>query len=546
MPVRTRFAPSPTGSLHVGGARTALYCLLWARRSDGHYILRIEDTDQARSTEEAALGILRDLRWLHLDWDEGPGREDAGDVGPYFQSKRKELYDRHVQQLLDEGKAYEAWETREELDALRRKAEARKETFRYRRREYGDDDLARFRDEGRKPVVRLEAPPQARTIRDEILGEVTVPADDLDDLVIRKADGFPTYHFAVVVDDHHMQVSHVLRGQEHLMNTAKHLMIYEAFGWEPPHFAHLPLIFNPEGSKMSKRDKARAAREAARSAAADRGGDGWGWLAEAADLAGPDVASFMAGEHDRVSTADQIARALEVELPMIEVMDFRRGGFLPEALVNYLALLGWSPGDDREILSMGDLLEAFTLDRVQKTAARFDPDKVRWVNHEYMKSLPIERLQECLALYLEVVDSPIADIDATRRHTLLELYRERCATFAEIDEQAAFFFERPEGYDPKAVKKHLLKKDGVQRLRQLRDVLAGITTWAESSVEEALRGYGARHEVGLGKIAQPLRVALTGRAFSPGIFETVAFFEQGEALARIDACLAWVDAEHGS
>ncbi|MBW2253810.1 MAG: glutamate--tRNA ligase [Deltaproteobacteria bacterium] len=544
-PVRTRFAPSPTGSLHVGGARTALYCRLIAHKHGGKLVLRIEDTDRARSTEEATRGIQRDLKWLGLHWDEGPGHEEVGDHGPYFQSKRLEIYDRHVQQLLDTGRAYEAWETREELDGLRKQVEAHKDTFRYHRRAYTAEELDRFHEEGRSPVVRMAAPGTDYVVRDLILGEVTVPAADLDDIVIRKADGFPTYHFAVVIDDYLMEISLVLRGQEHLMNTAKHLILYEAFGWEPPAFAHLPLIFNPGGSKMSKRDKAKVARAAAHEERERRGRQGlpnaqWSWLAETANLSQEEVVSFMNKEHNRSSVGNAVARVLGVELPMIEVMDFRRRGFLPEALLNYLTLLGWSAGDDREVMTRAEVQEAFTLDRVNTAAARFDLEKLRWMNGEYMRRLPIERLQEVLALYLEVVNSPMETTDAVRRRMLLEMYRQRSPTLSEMDRAARFLFERPQTWDPKAYQKHLLRADGVDRLRQARDRLAKVTPWTAEAIEATLEPFREELGVGMGKVAQPLRVAVSGTSVSPPIYDTLAFLEQDEVLARIDNCLEFL------
>jgi glutamyl-tRNA synthetase len=544
-PVRTRFAPSPTGSLHVGGARTALYCKLFAHKHGGRFVVRIEDTDRTRSTIEATRGIQRDLKWLGLRWDEGPGHDEVGDYGPYFQSKRLEVYDRHVQQLLDKGQAYEAWESREELDAMRKEVEARKDTFRYHRRTYTAEELDQFHEEGRSPVVRLVSPGTDYVVRDLILGEVTVPGTDLDDIVIRKADGFPTYHFAVVIDDYLMEISLVLRGQEHLMNTAKHLILYQAFEWEPPEFAHLPLIFNPEGSKMSKRDKTRVARAAAHEERESRGRQGlpnarWRWLAEEANLSQDEVRTFMDEEHDRSSVANAIARVLHVELPMIEVMDFRRRGFLPEALLNYLTLLGWSPGDDREVMTPGEVQEAFTLDRVTKTAARFDLEKLRWMNGEYMRHLPIERLQEALALYLEVTDSPMEGIDAVGRRKLLEMYRQRSPTFSETDRAARFFFEQPRAWDRKACQKHLLRKGGADRLRQARERLAAVSPWSLDTIEATLEQLREEMEVGMGKLAQPLRVAVSGTSVSPPIYETLAFLTRDEVLARIDACLDFI------
>lgn len=541
MTVRTRFAPSPTGSLHVGGARTALYCLLHARHHGGRFLLRVEDTDRARSSEEAAEGILRDLTWLGLDWDEGPGKPDPDGTGPYFQSQRLALYDEALASLVAADRAYEAWDSSAELAAARDAALAAKQNFRYRRRTWTDDEVAAFRAEGREPVLRFQAPDHAVHHDDAVLGRVTLEADDLDDLVIRKADGFPTYHFAVVVDDHLMGVTMVLRGQEHLMNTHKHLGLYDALGWTPPEHGHLPIIMNPTGGKMSKRNKAQAARAAARAAADGR--DGWQWLADATGLPLDVVDTFQRKKHDRVDVAEAIAAALEVELPMIEVHDFRKGGYLPEALVNYLGLLGWSPGDDREILSLDDMATAWDLGRVNKTSARFDPDKLRWMNGEYVKASSIDHLVAAQDSYLEArPDSPCAGAPEALRRELLALYQPRIATFADLDVQARFFFEDPTSWDDKAVAKHLLKGDGLARLADLARLLEGIDDddWNATDLVASLEGFAAAKDVGMGKVAQPLRVAVTGAGVSPGIGETLALLGKATTVRRLHACLAGV------
>jgi glutamyl-tRNA synthetase len=535
---RTRFAPSPTGSLHVGGVRTALYSLLCARQRGGAFVLRIEDTDRVRSTEEAAQGIVRDLRWLGLYWDEGPER-DHPQYGPYYQSQRLELYHRHAEQLVAEDKAYHAWESGAELDAERKVAEAAKENYRYRRRTYTPEQIAAYRAEGRKPVVRLAAPLHAVTVPDLILGEVTVEAGGVDDFVLIKADGFPTYHFAVVIDDHYMDIGLVVRGQEHLMNTHKHLLLYEAFGWTPPEHAHLPLIFNPGGTKMSKRDKAKVARESARNAAkADgRPKDDWGWLAEKTGLDAPAIAKFVGKENDGVATAEAIAKALRVDLPMIEVLDFRKGGYLPDALVNYLCLLGWAPGDDREILTFDEMKAAFSLDRVNKTAARFDADKLLWMNAEYVKRLPEDVLLGHLASWLEVAESPIRALDEAHRRLLIRMYRPRARTWVELDRMARFLFTAPTTHDPKQVAKHL-DPDGLLRLRTARGALAGLSAWTPDAIKAALDDLAASSGTPIGKFAQPVRIALTGDGVSPELPETLAFLGQAEALARIDRLLS--------
>jgi glutamyl-tRNA synthetase len=526
-PVRTRFAPSPTGSLHVGGVRTALYCSLWAKRTGGRFLLRIEDTDRLRSTEEAAAGILRDLRWLGLTWDEGP--DAPSPCGPFFQSQRLDRYDAVIAELLAAGRAYEAWEEPAELEAMRKAAEASGAGFRYRRRRWTDAEIAAFRAAGRRPVVRLAAPHRDVTHDDVILGPVTVTADHLDDLVLRKTDGMPTYHFAVVVDDHDMGIDLILRGQEHLMNTHKHLLITEALGWTPPRAGHLPLIFDARGAKMSKREKSRVARQAARDAARP---EGWAWLAQAAGRPLDEVEGFVARKHDGVATAEAIARALAVALPLVEVMDFRRAGFLPEAIINYMALLGWGRADDAEILTFGELVDRFHLDDVNTTAARFDLDKLRWVNAEWMKRLTDDRLLAALGSWLGVVDSPVSGLDEPHRRELLDLYRARAATFGDLDRMARFFSERPTTYEPKAVAKWL-GPDGRAALAAARDVLATVD-WTPGAIGAAFAALAEAHG-GLGAVAQPLRVALTGTAASPEIERTVAFLSRAEVLARIEA-----------
>jgi len=531
-PIRTRFAPSPTGSLHVGGVRTALYCLLYARKHGGAFLLRIEDTDRVRSTEEATAGIVRDLGWLGLAWDEGPGV--GGPVGPYLQSQRLSSYRALADRLLAEGKAYLAWETPAELEAERKRAEARKENYRYRRKEYSDAELKSFADEGRLPVVRLQAPGHAVTVSDVVLGDVTVEAEGLDDFVLVKADGFPTYHFAVVADDHAMGVTLVLRGQEHLMNTHKHMLLYEAFGWAPPAHGHLPLIFNPSGAKMSKREKAKAAREAARAAAGGR--KGWGWLAELAGVVETDLTEFMEKKNDGVSTAEAIARALQVSLPMIEVADFRRAGVLPEALLNAMALLGWGPGDDREILSLDEMVEAFDLSRVQRTPARFDGEKLLWINATYLKSLPDQVLLQHLAVWIEAsAPNPIARYTEDERRLLLAMYRPRARTFADILTLGAFLFLRPETWDRKQVDRHLGRDGGWERLARARQALTEVDRWDVATLHAVFDRLVDQSGEPMGKWAQPVRVAISGDGVSPEIAETLALLGREETLARLAA-----------
>ena len=345
--VRTRFAPSPSGHLHVGGARTALFCWIYARARGGRFVLRIEDTDQKRSSAAASTGFLEDLLWLGLDWDEGPafGGAGGGDAGPYHQSERLAIYREHVDRLIGAGQAYRAFETADELDAARARARAAKENYRYDRAALRLDEatVQRYLDEGRPHVVRCRVPDDGEVVvHDLVRGDVRVPAEELEDFVILKADGFPTYHFAVVVDDELMGVSHVVRGEEHLKNTHKHVVLQQALGFRTPAYAHLSVIQNPDGSKMSKRDKDKALRRAVRERKLE--------TAPVEAISADDWAAWQADKNHQLElgAAEVLAAHLGIELPAISVDEFRRAGYLPEALLNYLALLGWSPGGDVE------------------------------------------------------------------------------------------------------------------------------------------------------------------------------------------------------
>ena len=531
---RSRFAPSPTGLLHVGGARTALFAYLYARSRSGRFVLRIEDTDRARSTVASEQAIREDLRWLGIVPDEGP--EAGGPGAPYRQSERLARYDAEIQRLLDGGLAYLAWETPDELRALREAAG--KGGFKYRRRPDGPST------DGRTPVVRFAVPADRDTIgfSDDILGPIEVDIDEVDDFVIKKADGFPTYHFAVVVDDHHMLITQVLRAQEHLKNTLKHRLLYEALGWDEgfPGHGHMPIIFSMSGGKMSKRDKAKAARAAAREAGLDAAA-----LAARTGLDEETARRFLKKRTDEVTIALAVSDALGCELPEIDVEDFRRAGYLPEALVNFLALLGWNPGvrdeegKEREIFSLEEMEQLFSLDRVGKTAARFDRDKLRWMNGQYIRAAGIDRLVEALEDWLgRNADSVLHSASAERRRELLLLFQERLSTLGELETSASYFFTAPSQWGPaKAVKKHLLKGDGLQRLAHAGEVLAG-AEWTEAGLEAALNAAAQeRHEGRLGKLAQPIRIAVTGGPVSPPIYGTLVGIGRDESLARVRACL---------
>lgn len=551
-PVRTRFAPSPTGHLHIGGARTALFCAAYARRHGGRFILRIEDTDQKRSSEAAAAGILEDLAWLGIAWDDGPvhtGAEgsaiggDSRGVGPFFQSQRREHYDRFVQQLLDAELAYPAFETPDELAAMRKAAEAEKKTFIYRRPEDYDHAAALERAAAEEHVVRFRMPDEAITVQDEILGEVVFPADQLDDFVIRKQDGFPTYHFAVVVDDELMGVTHVIRGQEHLNNTPRHIALMKALGFSVPRFAHLPLIFNADGSKMSKRDKDKAVRSAVKQASG---------VAEALSSAGTDDerAQFSRWIKDKTVQLPQdrlaaLALQLGVTLPEIDVEDFRRTGYLPDVVINYIALLGWNPGkktDDGKDLERFDrayLDGHFAFDRVGRTASKFDRDKLRAFNFDTIQRMTPGEFVLAWRSWAKRYDGALlTELPAETMLMLAPAVQQRAAVLSECRQPIAFLFADDESieYDDKAVQKHVLtgEPSGLELLRGFRDELATLNEFAPESIEALAASFCEAREAKLGKLAQPIRVAITGSAVSPPLGVTLAALGKARSLARID------------
>lgn len=511
--VRVRFAPSPTGYLHVGGARTVLFNWLLARRAGGSFILRIEDTDRTRHVEDSVAKILDDLRWLGLTWDEGP--EAGGDYGPYMQSERLAIYQDYVQNLLESGHAYFAMETPEELAAMREKALAEKRKISYLRPDPIPtvEEGAAARTAGKQVVVRLKAPGEDITFTDEILGSVTLPADQLEDFVIQKSDGFPTYHFACVIDDELMKISHVLRGQEHLMNTPKHIALQRALNFNTPRYAHLPVIFNIDGSKMSKRDKEKALKR---------------------------------GEKP----------------PEIDVHDFRLTGYLPEALLNFLALLGWSSGEEREQYTLDELMQRFEIGRVGKTNARFDREKLVAFNTDWVAQISRPRLLEAFRDFLNVNIDAMArgedDLakaqDTLTAKTITRMKNasdEQLAdvlqlstgfrTFPDVITKTGFFFIDAEDvmFDPKAVKKVLDKNDGAgcAMLETLVPRLESQSDWSAGAIETLLQTVCEEQGAKLGQVAQPLRVAITGTTVSPSIHETLARLGPDATVARVKRCL---------
>ncbi len=542
--VRTRFAPSPSGPLHVGGARTALFCWAYAKAHGGSFILRIEDTDQKRSSDAACQALMHDLRWLGIDWDEGPEFDGigGGDFGPYFCSKRLDIYRKYIQQLLDEGKAYRAFETPQELDAARSDAKRQKHNYRYDRSALKLDQatIQAYLDEERPYVVRFTLPnDEPIVVRDEVRGDVTVDPQELDDFVILKADGYPTYHFAVVIDDELMNITHIIRGQEHLNNTAKHVLLQDALGFRRPVFAHLSLIFNPDGSKMSKRDKDKALRSAVReqdirtSPTPTISDATWQWWSQSKD--------HQLDLDDTVALAD----VLNVVLPEIDVDDFRRAGYLPQVLVNYLALLGWSPGNDVEKFDRAFLIEHFDLDRIIKSHAKFDRDKLLAFNLDAIQAMSPKQFRDLWYAHCrEYHPKFVEKLSPEQFDMLAAANQSRSKTLDDTVKSSQFFIMADNAIEyeqTKAVRKALCNGDpnGYDHLAGIKPLLADLTNWTKESVERVVDKYSQEHANGkLGKVAQPLRIAVSGSTVSPAIFETLAILGREAVVNRITRCLA--------
>lgn len=459
--VVTRFAPSPTGFLHIGGARTALFNWLFARHHGGRFLLRIEDTDRQRSTPEAIEAIFDGLNWLGLQ----------GDEEPVFQFARAERHAEVAQMLLDSGNAYRCYTSPEELTAMREAQRAASQPVRYDGR-WRDRDPAEA-PAGVDPVIRLRAPQSGSTvIADAVQGEVTFQNDQLDDLILLRADGTPTYMLSVVVDDHDMNVSHVIRGDDHLVNAARQSLIYQALGWDVPVFAHIPLIHGADGAKLSKRHGA------------------------------------------------------------LGVDAYREMGYLPEAVLNYLVRLGWAHGDD-EIFSMEQAIEWFGLEAVGRGASRFDFAKLENLNGHYLREGDNDRLTGLVAERLGVSDDAAA---VARINGLMDGLKERAKTVIELADSAAFLVaSRPLSMNAKATK--LVDGDAKTVLAGVHAALAALQSWDAESTDAAVRAYAESNELKLGKVAQPLRAALTGSNMSPGIFDVLVALGREESLARIDDCL---------
>ena len=470
--VRVRYAPSPTGYQHIGNIRTALFNWLFARHEGGKFIIRIEDTDRERSREEYVTQILDDFRWLGIDWDEGP--DTKGGHGPYRQSERLDIYTSYARQLLDAGKAYVCYCTPDELEARRKaaKKEGNSPAYDGRCRELSAEQKATFEAEGRRKSVRFRVPEGEKiTFDDMVLGETAFDSAQIGDFVILKSDGWPTYHFGVVVDDWLMDISHVIRAEGHLSNTPLHVLLMEALGAPRPRFAHLPSVLSEDGKgKLSKR------------------------------------------------------------LGALSMVEYRKRGYLPEAMLNFMALLGWSPGDNREIMTRKELIEAFDLGRVKKASARFDTEKLTWMNQKYIMNATIDRLIELAGAFMDT-----SGHDAGWLEKLVEVYREKIKTVAELPELAAFLLTDEIAYREKDVKKWLLKGEGagLAMLSEIHAALAALDAWAAPAMEATLTRIVEEKDVGFGKVAQPIRVAVTGTSVSPGIYDTLVLLGRERSLERM-------------
>jgi glutamyl-tRNA synthetase len=493
--VRVRFAPSPTGPLHIGGVRTALFNYLFAKKNNGTFVLRVEDTDQNRYVDGAEQYIIESLNWCNIPFDEGPGKNEK--FGPYRQSERKHLYKQYAEELINKGKAYYAFDTPEELDELRKDHEANGKTFIYNwhNREkltnsisLSKEDVEKRIASGDDYVIRFWSPQdETLHLKDIIRGDIQIDTNVLDDKVLFKSDGMPTYHLANIVDDHLMEITHVIRGEEWLPSLALHFQLYDAFGWEAPEFAHLPLILKPTGKgKLSKRD-----------------GDKLGF--PVFPLEWKDIKS---GEVSR---------------------GYKEDGYFPGAMVNFLAFLGWNPGTEQELFSLEELTKAFELEKVNKSGARFDPEKIKWFNHHYIQ----EQSSEKLAAMYKSSRSELSDIDNGYIALVVDLIKERATFVSDFWELSSFFFVAPSEYDEKASKK-AIKDDTRGLMQELVSVIESADDSSKEAIQDAVKGWITSNEIGFGKVMMPLRLALVGALQGPDVFDIMFMIGKAESIQRIN------------
>ncbi|MBP6128356.1 glutamate--tRNA ligase [Flavobacterium sp.] len=497
-PVRVRFAPSPTGPLHIGGVRTALFNYLFAKKKGGTFYIRIEDTDQTRFVAEAEDYIFEALEWLGISPDETIGKNEK--FGPYRQSDRKEMYKQYADELIQSGWAYYAFDTPEKLDELRKQAEKEGKTFIYNHtvREKLDTSL-NFSEEivktritnGEHYVIRFKTPVnETLHLQDIIRGDVHFDTNLLDDKVLFKSDGMPTYHLANIVDDHLMETSHVIRGEEWLPSMPLHVMLYRAFGWEAPEFAHLPLILKPIGNgKLSKRD-----------------GDKLGFPV------------FPLQWRD--ASSKTISNG------------YKESGFFPEAVINFLALLGWNDGTEQEIFSLAELIEKFDLKRIHKSGAKFDPEKNKWFNHQYLQKQTDESLAEAFKVILEEKGISTS-LDIKR---VVASIKERANFITEFWDLADYFFVAPTSYDEKAAKNW--KEETPELMKQVVEQLQNIEDFTSTNIENLLKDWMTTNEIGMGKVMQPLRLSLVGALKGPHLFDIIELIGKAETSNRIEKAIA--------
>lgn len=498
--VRVRFAPSPTGPLHMGGVRTALYNYLFAKKNNGTFILRIEDTDQNRFVEGAQDYILNSFKWCGITPDEGPGI--GGEYGPYVQSERKEMYQEYAQRLIESEHAYYAFDTSEELTQMREEAKK----MGMPNWQYNGVSRVNMRNsltlpqsevekliENKEPYVIRMKMPRNEDVRfeDEIRGWVVVNTNNLDDKVLYKSDGMPTYHLANIVDDHAMEISHVIRGEEWLPSAPLHVLLYDAFSWERPQFAHLPLLLKPDGNgKLSKRD-----------------GDRLGFPVFPLDWTTSDGELYSG---------------------------YKEKGYFPEAFINMLAFLGWNPGTQQELFNLEELSEAFGLDRVSKGGAKFDPEKTKWFQQQYIRSASNEKLAELL------VDKFPSELTTEQKVSICSLMKER-ATFAEdIVKDGAYLYQKPTSYDEKVLSKKW-KENTASLIEQWMDILKEIESFTSANIEADFKAFLEKNQLGFGAVLLPFRILVTGVGAGPGMFDISEFLGKEEVLERIEKGLVQIE-----
>ncbi|HGE69895.1 TPA: glutamate--tRNA ligase [Candidatus Poribacteria bacterium] len=481
--VRVRIAPSPTGYLHLGLARTALFNWLFARHNNGTFIMRIDDTDAERSTDESLRQIIESFKWLGLDWDEG--YEKGGEYAPYIQSQRLDIYEKHTKMLLDSGKAYYCYCTQEELEEERKIAQAQKKAYTYsgKCRNLTSEQRKKYEEEGRRPSVRFLVEDKILTVHDLIKGDVEFRTGLFGDFIIVRPNGIPLYIYTSVVDDMLMKISHIIRADEHLANTPKQILIFEAFGAPLPEFAHVPLVLGSKGEKLSKR-------------------------------------------HGATSVAE-----------------YKKMGYLPEAMLNYLARLGWSLDDEKEVFTIDELIENFSLDRVGKSGGIFDQQKLMWLNGEYIMKMDIDSRTKAVIPFLQdaglIDDIPEEKYEWLRQ--IVSAVGDRLKTLAQIVDYAGFFFVDKVEYDEDAVKKHLKKEGMIDVLKGLKQSFKSLDVFDETAIENAIKSYAESNGLNAGKLIQPLRVALTGKPVGPGIFETLILLGKEKVIQRLEDAILMLE-----